>query len=153
VAHIGYMPGPSLPRWWWTSLLPLAGWYFVLLGITLWMRAILTFGFDNLAMLYVYFPEKSRRVDTKIYAVIRHPIYAGVLRLGIGLALLNGNAFSLFFGLLLLPLGLTGWVLLVEERELIERFGSGYVDYRNATPAFWPRLRDLKKFYSFILTG
>jgi len=88
-----------------------------------------------------------------IYAVIRHPVYAGVLRLGMGLALLNGNAFSLFFGLLLSPLALTSWVRLVEERELIERFGSGYIEYRKETPAFWPRPRDLKKFFRFVLKG
>ena len=153
VAHIGYMPGPTLPRLWWTSLFPIAGWYFVLLGATLWIRSILAFGFDYLTMLYVYYPEKSHRVDNNIYAVIRHPVYAGVLRLSIGLALLNGNAFSLFFGLLLLPFGLTAWIRLVEERELIERFGSGYAEYRKTTPAFWPRLRDLGKFFSFILKG
>jgi len=153
VAHIGYMPGPTLPRLWWTSLFPIAGWYFVLLGATLWIRAILAFGIDYLTMLYVYYPEKSRRVDNNIYAVIRHPVYAGVLRLGIGLALLNGNAFSLFFGLLLLPFGLTAWTRLVEERELIERFGSDYAEYRKTIPAFWPRLRDLGQFFSFILKG
>ena len=92
-------------------------------------------------------------MSNSIYAVVRHPVYGGGLRLGIGLALLNGNAFALFFGLLLLPLGLTAWVRLVEERELIERFGSGYAEYRKATPAFWPRPRDLGKFFHFVLKG
>jgi protein-S-isoprenylcysteine O-methyltransferase Ste14 len=153
IAHIGYMPGPELPPWWLTYLLPIAGWYFLIFGAILWTRSVLTFGFDNLMMLYVYFPENSHRIDHKIYAIIRHPVYGGALRLGMGLALLNGNLFSLFFGLLLLPLGLTAWVRLVEERELIERFGTGYQEYRKMTPAFWPRLRDLAKFFGFLIKG
>lgn len=153
VTHIGFMPGPPLPSTWWTSLLPIAGWYFFLIGIAVWIRSILVFGLDNMTMLYVYFPKKSRRVENSIYSVLRHPVYAGVLQISIGLALLNGNAFSIFFGLLLMPFALTAWVRLVEEIELIERFGRGYVEYRKATPAFWPRLRNLGKFYQFVLKG
>jgi len=117
------------------------------------MRSIVTFGADNLAMLYVYFPQEGHRVDNSIYEVLRHPIYAGVLRLGVGLALLNGNVFAIFFGLLLMPFGLTAWVRLVEEQELLERFGTGYANYRKATPAFWPRLRYLGEFFRFLLKG
>jgi protein-S-isoprenylcysteine O-methyltransferase Ste14 len=153
VAHIGYMPGPGLPIGWWTPTLPIAGWYFLLIGSALWIRAIIVFGLDNLTMLYVYFPEKSRRVENNIYSVLRHPVYAGALRISIGLALLNGNAFALFSGLLLMPFGLTVWARLVEEKELIERFGTEYLEYRKRTPAFWPRLRNLGMFYQFVLKG
>jgi len=153
VAHIGFMPGPSLPNLWWTALFPYLGWYFVLVGTLLWLRAVLVFEVDNLTMLYVYFPEKSHRVNSSIYSVLRHPIYGGVLRLSIGLAFLNGNAFALFCGILLMPFGLTVWVRLVEEPELIERFGPGYAKYRKKTPAFWPRLRNLGRFYHFLLKG
>lgn len=100
-------------------------------------------------MLYVYFPGKGRRVDNSIYGVLRHPVYAGALRLGLGLAFLNGN----IFGLLILPFGLTTWVRLVEEKELIERFGDGYADYRKATPAFWPHPRNLGEFFRFLIKG
>jgi protein-S-isoprenylcysteine O-methyltransferase Ste14 len=44
-------------------------------------------------------------------------------------------------------------VRLVEEKELIERFGQAYVDYRQCVPAFWPRLRDLKGFFEFLIVG
>lgn len=153
VAHIGYMPGPAIPNLWWKVAFPFVGWYFVIVGTVLWLRAVLTFGVDNLTMLYVYFPEKGRRVDNDIYGILRHPVYAGALRLSIGLSLLNGNASALFFGLLLMPLALTAWVRLVEEKELIERFGADYADYRKATPAFWPGLRNLGNFFQFLLKG
>ena len=153
VAYTGYIPGPRIPISWWASVTPYLGWYFLLVGVTLWIRTILTFGLDNLAMLYVYFPERGHRVASSMYEMLRHPVYAGVLRLGMGLAFLNGNIFAIIFGLLILPLGLNAWVRLVEEKELIERFGNDYVEYRKVTPAFWPRLNNLGKFYHFLLKG
>ena len=153
VAYTGYIPGPHIPISWWASVKPYLGWYFLLIGVALWIRAIFTFGLDNLAMLYVYFPEKGHRVDSSIYEMLRHPVYAGVLRLGLGLAFLNGNIFAIIFGLLILPFGLTAWVRLVEEKELIERFGNEYNEYRKVTPAFWPRPNNLGKFFHFLLKG
>jgi protein-S-isoprenylcysteine O-methyltransferase Ste14 len=91
-------------------------------------------------------------VDSAIYGVIRHPIYAGALRVIIGLALLNGNANALAFIPFIL-LGMFAWLRLVEEKELIERFGVSYADHRKRVPAFWPRPRDLGKFFRFIATG
>jgi len=44
-------------------------------------------------------------------------------------------------------------VRLVEEKELIERFGQSYLDYRKRIPAFWPRPRDLGGFFKFLLSG
>ncbi len=102
--------------------------------------------------LYVYHPEEGRIIDSKIYGILRHPVYAGVLRVAIGLALINGNANSIAFAILL-PLGVIGWIRLVEERELIERFGRSYLDYRKRVPAFFPKLRDLAAFFNFLLTG
>ncbi|MBI5965508.1 MAG: isoprenylcysteine carboxylmethyltransferase family protein [Chloroflexi bacterium] len=152
VAHTGYMNGPFVPRGWWTMIFIALGWLMLLVGAGLWVRGILAFGMDNLGLLYVYFPDEGKIVDSNIYSVLRHPVYAGVLRVIIGLALLNGNANSLAF-IFFAPLGLTGWIRLVEEKELIERFGQSYLDYRNRVPAFWPRLGDLGKFFKFLLTG
>jgi protein-S-isoprenylcysteine O-methyltransferase Ste14 len=102
-------------------------------------------------MVYVYFPEEGRLVDSSIYGVLRHPIYAAALYVVIGLALLSGNWIALVFAALM-PIGLTGWVRLVEEKDLIERFPD-YSNYRLGVPAFWPRLRDLGKFLGFLLKG
>jgi len=66
--------------------------------------------------------------------------------------LINGNANSLAF-ILFAPLGLTGWIRLVEEKELLERFGASYAEYRKRVPAFWPKWRDLGKFFGFLLAG
>ena len=151
-AHTAYMNGPSIPRGWWTDIFIPLGWLMILIGAGLAMRGVLAFGVDNVAMLYVYFPEDGRIVDSNIYSVLRHPVYAGVLRVVIGLGLLNGNANALAF-VILLPLLVFGWLRFVEEKELIERFGRSYLDYRARVPAFWPRWRDLPTFFRFLLKG
>jgi protein-S-isoprenylcysteine O-methyltransferase Ste14 len=52
-----------------------------------------------------------------------------------------------------MPVGLTLWLRLVEEPELIERFGQGYATYRRNVPAFWPKPRDAGKFLRFLISG
>jgi len=152
IAHAGYMNGPFIPQGWWTIVFFLAGWFMLCIGALLWIRSVFELGADNLALLYVYHPGEGKVIDSNIYSILRHPVYAGVLRVGIGLALLNGNANAIAFAILM-PLGFTGWIRLVEEKELIERFGQSYLDYRKRTPAFWPRLRDFGAFFKFLLTG
>ena len=152
VAHAGYMNGPSVPQGWWTIPFLVFGWFMVCIGALLWVRSIFRFGADDLALLYVYHPESDRLNDSGIYSILRHPIYSAALRVWIGLALLNGNGNSIVFALFV-PLGLTGWIRLVEEKELIGRFGQAYLDYRKRTPAFFPKLRQLANFYKFLITG
>ena len=152
VARIRTIPGPEIPHYWWYIVLPGLGWALIAVGALLFLRALRTFGVDYLIMLYVYFPEESHLVDHKIYNILRHPAYAAAQRIAFGLALLNGNWFALACALIF-ALGLWGWVRLVEEKELTERFGPAYVEYRQRVPAFWPRLRDLKGFYEFLMVG
>jgi len=151
-AHAAYMNGPFIPRGWWTTVFVTLGWLMVIVGAALFLRAVQAFGVDNLTMLYVYYPEEGRIMDTSIYGVLRHPVYAGALRVIIGLGLLNGNGNSIVF-ILILPILLTGWIRLVEEKELLERFGASYADYRKRVPAFWPHWRDLGTFFGFLLKG
>jgi protein-S-isoprenylcysteine O-methyltransferase Ste14 len=70
----------------------------------------------------------------------------------VALGLWRGTWFSIAFGFFM-PVGLMLWLRLVEEPELIERFGPGYMAYRRNVPAFWPRLRDAGKFVQFLITG
>jgi protein-S-isoprenylcysteine O-methyltransferase Ste14 len=152
IAHAGYMNGPFIPQGWWKTVFLALGWLMLCVGGILSIRSVFTFGADNLTMLYVYHPEESRVVESSIYRILRHPVYAGALRVSIGLALINGNANSIAF-IIFAPLLFFGWIRLVEEKELIERFGQSYLDYRKRTPAFWPRLGDMGKFITFLLTG
>jgi len=152
IARIGYIPGPAIPHFSWYPVLPVLGWLLVTTGGLLWLRSILAFGVDNLTMLYVYFPEAGQFVHHTVYDLLRHPIYAAALRVALGLALLNGTWFALTLALIF-KLGLWGWVRLVEEKELLQRLGAAYAEYRQRVPAFWPRLRDLGAFFRFLIVG
>ena len=91
-------------------------------------------------------------MNHKIYNILRHPAYSAVLCIAFGLALLNGSWLSLACALIFSS-GLWGWVHMVEENELIRRFGPAYVDYRKGVPAFWPHLSDLRGFFEFLILG
>ncbi|HET7145531.1 MAG TPA: methyltransferase [Anaerolineales bacterium] len=152
IVHIAYMNGPKFTQPTFVTISTVLGWYLLIVGALLWIRSAFTIGLDHLAMLYVYFPEEGGMKNTNIYGVLRHPVYAGALRVCIGLALLNTGIYALSFAILL-PLGFTGWIRLVEEKELIERFGGSYLDYRRRIPAFWSRFRDIGHFFTFLFTG
>lgn len=151
VAHIGYMNGPKFTQPTITTILFILGWYNLIVGISLWIRSILTFGFDNLSMLYVYYPQNGQLIKSSIYLALRHPVYAGILRVAFGLAFLNLGIYPITFSFLM-PLGFFGWIRLVEEKELLERIPT-YSEYRKRTPAFWVSPRNIGLFWKFIFIG
>jgi len=152
IAHAGYMNGPVIPTGWWTVVFFILGWFMSCIGALLWIRSAFDCGAENLAFLHVYHPEKEKVAKSGIYGILRHPIYAGMLMISTGLASLNGNGNSLVF-IIFIPLGFISWIRLVEEKELIERLGKSYLEYRQNTPAFWPKLQDTGKFFVFLFTG
>jgi protein-S-isoprenylcysteine O-methyltransferase Ste14 len=152
IFHTLYLPGERIVPGWAAPITSLGGIVFLAVGAALYVRAYIAFGVDNLAMLYVYFPAEGRMVNSSIYDILRHPAYAGVVRTGLAFGLWRGTWFSILFSLFM-PVGLTMWLRLVEEPELIERFGANYADYRRRVPAFWPRWRDVPRFLRFLMTG
>lgn len=71
------------------------------------------------------------------YAVVRHPIYTGMLGMGLGTALVGdrwweGLLFVLFVVYVLVKSG-------AEERLMRETFGERYADYQRRTPRLFPR--------------
>ncbi|MBI3169068.1 MAG: hypothetical protein HYZ22_11350 [Chloroflexi bacterium] len=151
LAHIAYMNGPKFTQPTLTTIFTWLGWFNVIVGAALWWQAVSTFGVDNLTMLYVYFPKEGRIVNSSIYGIIRHPVYGAALRVGIGLALLNMGIYAITFAVLL-PLGIFGWIRLVEEKELLERIPD-YAEYRRHVPAFFPYPNRIPVFLKFLLTG
>jgi protein-S-isoprenylcysteine O-methyltransferase Ste14 len=85
------------------------------------------------------FPEPrpaSQLITTGIYAHIRHPLYASVIALGFGWALLWQSGPALV--LAALQIAFFRAKARVEERLLCERF-TGYADYARRVPRFLPR--------------
>lgn len=152
IARFRYLPGPMMPRFLGIIVLPVLGWALIVFGALLGLRTVQTFGVDNLIMLYVYFPEESHLVNHKIYTIVRHPAYAAVQCIAYGVALLSGSWLALACAFIF-TLGLWGWLRLFEEKELIQRFGSSYAEYRQRVPAFLPHLHDLASLFEFIVSG
>ncbi len=146
------MPGDRIPLGVFTPVISMIGLYLIVTGFVTWGRAGKLFGADNALMLYVYFPAESRKVESALYSLIRHPMYSGAMRVGLALGLWRGTAGSIIFGLLV-PVGLWCWITFVEEPELLERFGEGYADYRKRVPAFFPRPRHWIAFWKFLISG
>lgn len=149
-AHIAYMNGPKFTQPLVITILTWLGWMCILIGVPLIIRAVSTFGLDNVTMLYVYFPS-GELVHSSIYGIIRHPVYGAVLRICIGLACFNRGIYPLTF-VFILPLLVFGWLRLVEEKELIKRIPE-YAEYRNKVPAFFPYPNRIIAFFKFLLTG
>lgn len=75
-----------------------------------------------------------------IYGRIRHPRYVEFMVGGTGWALiLNYLGVYLLMAITVLMLFV---IVLLEERELRDRFGEAYVEYCARVPRFIPRLRD-----------
>ena len=83
--------------------------------------------------------QKGKLLQDGIYRMVRHPRY---LSAGIGIV---GNALVInYVGMYLLTLWLfpLGYlILLLEERELVDRFGEAYRAYQREVPQLIPRWR------------
>jgi protein-S-isoprenylcysteine O-methyltransferase Ste14 len=111
--------------------------YLLVTGIAVLVRAVQAAGLDTLAGLYIYYPEGGRQLDWSIYKLLRHPVYSGVDRLALAFGLWNGSAYAILLAVLYAAVWHPIWYRL-EERELVERFGEGYLAYRERVPAVLP---------------
>ena len=83
--------------------------------------------------------RKGRLLREGIYGVVRHPRYlsAGIGMIGNAL-IVNYLGLYILLGAVLAP----GYLMLVlEERELVGRFGDAYREYQRDVPRLIPRLR------------
>ncbi len=122
---------------------------FLVIGLLMSARALQVFGVDYMVVLYLYFPNESKVQKNEIYSVLRHPTYAGAILICLGgtffmFTLLSLAAFAVFLA------GFYIHVYLVEERELIQRFGESYQGYRKKTPAFFVNPKNLGTLLRFL---
>jgi protein-S-isoprenylcysteine O-methyltransferase Ste14 len=113
------------------------------------LRALLQFGVDYMLVVYLYFPEESEVQNHNIYSVIRHPAYFSLTLLGFGALLSRASVYSLaFFLIIVATLRIH---IYVEEKELLQRFGEGYREYRKSVPGLYVHPRNLGKFFCYLL--
>jgi protein-S-isoprenylcysteine O-methyltransferase Ste14 len=99
--------------------------YLVITGSAILARAWRAAGIATLSGMFVYFPNDSEPVGSSVYAIVRHPVYAGMARIALGFAALNGAAFAWVLALLFVFVYQSRWIDL-EEREMAARFGDRY---------------------------
>ena len=121
-----------------TPLLGLIGVALDLAGVAFAIWARLTLG-RNWSGLVVTAQEGHELVQTGPYALVRHPIYTGLLLAIVGTALTLGTLAS-YLGV---AAGVTGLLIRVhlEEKLMRERFGATHAAYRQRTwkliPLLW----------------
>jgi protein-S-isoprenylcysteine O-methyltransferase Ste14 len=81
-----------------------------------------------------------RLVVTGFNRYIRNPMYASLIVVLIGQALLFGQAVLLLYAAIMWVVT-AAFVRWYEEPTLTREYGEEYREYRRAVPAWWPRLR------------
>jgi protein-S-isoprenylcysteine O-methyltransferase Ste14 len=120
-----------------------------IIGLLMCTRAVQVFGFDYMTVVYLYFPEESQIQKNEIYSALRHPAYAGALLICLGgtlftFTLLSFAAYLIFLSAFYLH------IHFIEEKELIQRFGDSYVDYRMKVPAFFASPKKISTLLRFV---
>jgi protein-S-isoprenylcysteine O-methyltransferase Ste14 len=121
---------------------------FVILGMLIVKSAFLTFGIDYMVVVYLYYPEESEIQNHEIYSVVRHPTYLGAALLGLAALFFRLSVYSfILFVIVYLVLRLQ---VRREDIELIERFGEGYREYKQNTPALFVHPKNWKTLFRFL---
>ena len=93
----------------------------------------------------LYRAHKQARLATEgPYAFVRHPQYTGIFMVLFGEGVVH---WPTVFSLTAFPIVVIAYVLLArkEERQMIEKFGDEYREYRRRVPMFLPRWSDWRK--------
>jgi len=114
------------------------GWAVFGLGILLQLWTLRLLG----GLRIIGIPEVSQLVENRIimsgpFSVIRHPTYASHTIMFAGVFLLSG-VIALGVIAVLDIIIINAFVIPLEDRELIERLGEEYRQYKERVPAFFP---------------
>ena len=101
-------------------------------AITVWAR--ITLGRNWSAE--VTFKQDHELIESGPYALVRHPIYTGLILMALGTAISYGRAIG--FALLIGLCGGVWWKAREEERIMCEHFPDAYAGYRTRVHAIIP---------------
>ncbi len=113
------------------------GWVLLILGLGTITAGSISLG-DNLTPLPKPRDRKHTLVTDGLYSYMRHPMYGGVLIGSLGLAVGTDSATRLF--LVLLLFFVMDRKADHEEKFLLEKYGSEYVDYQGKVKKLLPWL-------------
>jgi protein-S-isoprenylcysteine O-methyltransferase Ste14 len=81
----------------------------------------------------------QKLVTKEPYTYCRNPMTLGTALFYLGVAIWLGSFSAIGLGLVY-PVGILTYIKLIEEKELEERFGSEYLEYKKRTPFLIPGL-------------
>jgi len=81
----------------------------------------------------------NRLVTTDLYRCVRHPHHLGVGIFMTSLGLLIGHSWSFLIITIIQWFWVLGFLFLVEEPELVKKFGAQYKTYRQKVPMLFPK--------------
>ena len=132
----GWQVAP-VPAWW--ELLRVLGLALIVGGLVVLIRAFGRFAVEGRGTPAPIAPTENLIV-TGEYRFVRNPMYLAVLAMIAGQVLLFGSVSLAVYGLLVW-LAVAVFVRVYEEPTLTRRYGSQYLEYRAAVPAWLPRRR------------
>ena len=160
LAHFALAPGVvvglvpwAMTRWdpdtppWSSPALRILGAALIAGGVVVLVRLFVRFVTDGLGTPAPIAPTRYL-VVSGLYRHVRNPMYVAVVAAIVGQALLLGRAGLIVYAA-------TVWVIVAafvrwyEEPSLHERFAASYDEYRDAVPAWWPRLRPWTPTHDF----
>ena len=127
-----------LPRFYYGRISPVIGLIFIASG---WLFANWTvkvqFSLGRGTPIPLMATQKL--VVKEPYTYCRNPMTLGTALFYLGIAIWLGSFSAIGLGLVY-PVGISIYIKLIEEKELEERFGSEYLEYKERTPFLIPRL-------------
>jgi protein-S-isoprenylcysteine O-methyltransferase Ste14 len=115
------------------------------MGVLLLVLGLLLFFWALFILrLMVFMPKESDvLIVTGPFHLVRHPMYLGGILAAFGLSLTNGSMLGLVYSLILTLL--LADIATHEERDLINRFGQQYLEYRERVARLNPLVTLVKK--------
>jgi len=83
----------------------------------------------------------QKLVIQRPYTYCRNPMTLGTTAFYLGVAIWTGSLSALILALIY-PVGISIYIKLFEEKELEQRFGLEYLEYKRRTPFLIPRFRN-----------
>ena len=123
----------------------------ILGGFLMLLHALVDFGFDYMTVVYLYYPEESQIKNNEIYSMLRHPTYSGAIMICIGATITHLTIYSFVF-LAICIIGFAIHIQFVEEKELIQRFGESYIEYRKKVHAFFVQPSKWGSFLKYLIS-
>ena len=127
----------------------IVGLIILILMIGTMARSVRDFGIDNAGLVYIYYPEDARVIQNEIYSIVRHPMYMALIFISLGGFIFQFTIYSILH-VLMTFLFFSYHIFIVEERELIKRFGDSYKKYKRKVPAIFVKPRNWPKFFKFV---